>query len=79
LNAGRVELSAFNAVVRQALLRSAELTVAREISLPDAERINRLGASALRQAQRISANADGRLDGPPMPARAPERVGSTLK
>jgi len=79
LNAGRVDASTFNAVVRQVLLRSAELTVAREISLADAERVNRLGAFALRQAQRISANTNGPLDDPGTPARGTERAASMLK
>jgi hypothetical protein len=79
LNAGTLDIAAFNAVVRQALLRSADLTVARTISLPDAERINRRGAVALRQAQCSSANANGPVDDLPMPARAPERASSMLK
>ena len=66
LNAGMLDVATFNAVVRQALLRSADLTVARAISLPDAERINRLGAFALRQAQCISANTTGPVDDLPM-------------
>ncbi len=79
LNAGTLDIATFNAVVRQALVRSADLTVARAISLPDAERINRLGAFALRQPQCISANATGPADALPMPARAPERAPSMLK
>jgi len=53
-NGGTLELPAFHAIVRECLVTSADLTVAREISLPDAERINHLGAFALRQSRRTS-------------------------
>jgi hypothetical protein len=79
LNAGRLDVAAFEAVVRQTLLRSAELTVAREISLPDAERINRLGAFALRRAQRIARITSGPVDDPPMPGGGPARAASMLE
>ena len=79
LNAGTLDVAAFEAAIRQTLLRSAELTVAREISLPDAERINRLGALALRQAQRIARNTNDPVDDPPPPAGAPERAPSMLE
>jgi hypothetical protein len=60
-------------------LKSADLTVAREISLPDAERINRLGAFALRQAERIARVANSPPDDPPPHGAAPSRVASMLE
>lgn len=74
LNAGTIDVDALNAIVRECLLRSAELTVAREISLPDAERINLLGAFALRQAQRIARVTTDPPGDPVTHAATPERV-----
>jgi|KBSMisStandDraft_5_1062788.scaffolds.fasta_scaffold65956_2 hypothetical protein len=71
--AGKIDFAALQAVVRRCLARSAELTVARAISLPDAERINYLGAFALRQSQtHMSALDPGEADasaGAAAPAR----------
>ena len=50
LEAGTIALSAFDALIRERMRRTAELTIRCQISVVDAEHLNRLAAAAQRHA-----------------------------